>query len=81
MIEPGTLIIGVSEESILHQLQLWRPGGKGLGQNAIGFQAAHTTQPLLKYLQPSISFIPGLVQGLHMPVLRSPTPEFLANTN
>lgn len=23
MIEPGTLIIGVSEEGILHKLQLW----------------------------------------------------------
>lgn len=31
MIEPGTLIIGVSEEGILHQLQLCRgPGGTGL---------------------------------------------------
>lgn len=27
MIEPGTLIIGVSEEGILHELQLWRGQG------------------------------------------------------
>ena len=31
MVEPGTLIIGVSEEGVLHQLQLCRSqGGMGL---------------------------------------------------
>lgn len=57
MIEPGTLIIGVSEEGILYQLQLCRgQGGTGHGQDPGGLLAAPTshTHP---GVPPALSFI------------------------
>lgn len=44
MVEPGTLIIGVSEEGVLHQLQFCR------GQGSTGLWSGHPTLSL-KHLQ------------------------------
>lgn len=48
MVEPGTLIIGISEEGVLHQLQLCR------GQGGMGFWLGPFWAPVYPHILPSL---------------------------
>lgn len=55
MIEPGTLIVGVSEKGILHQLQLCKDQeGKGLVGMLVGSWPPQQFLLSLEYLEPSV---------------------------
>lgn len=56
MIEPGTLIVGVSKEGILHQLQLCG------GQEGVGLCQHVRILDIPTALQPESHLDPGLIQ-------------------
>lgn len=62
VIEPGTLIIGISKEGILHQLQLCG------GQEGMGLHQHSRILDIPTALQPKSHLYPGLTQELHMSV-------------
>lgn len=71
MVEPGTLIVGVSEEGVLHQLQLC--GGQGDMGLWLGpcWAPGHPDipPPLWRTCSPQFHLYAGLAQGLlHMSV-------------
>lgn len=75
MIKPGTLIIGVSEEGILHQLQLCRfPGGMVLWSGHWWAPGHSNTLPSSwSTSSPQCHLYAVLAQGLCMSVLSSPS--------